>query len=139
MEQNNNKKETNKTQNNFCKTNLLSCLDSLSNNDLSNTCKREFTPKDISTLYKNDKRLPQSQEALQFIESKWNEFLNNNSKAFNGPLFHVDKYDIIANNLIKLELSIQTIRNLSEQEVMNLLIGLVKNTWLVLCLLELCW
>jgi 8-oxo-dGTP pyrophosphatase MutT (NUDIX family) len=64
-----------------------------------------FIPKDIRTLYKHDKRLPQSQEALQFIESKWNEFVNNNSKAFNGPLFRVDEYNIIRNNFIKLELS----------------------------------
>jgi 8-oxo-dGTP pyrophosphatase MutT (NUDIX family) len=65
----------------------------------------KFIPKDIRTLYKRNKRLSQSQEALQFIETKWNEFVSNSSKAFNGRLFRVDKYDTVTNNYIELQLS----------------------------------
>ena len=69
-----------------------------------------FCNNDIKVVYVN-KRLNQTNSALQFIESKWKEFVKNNTKSFNGKLSRVDSYSIRKKdnngkgNLIELQLS----------------------------------
>src|SRR5215211_3898998 len=68
-----------------------------------------FCDCDIKVVYRR-KRLNQTNSALQFIESKWREFVKNNIKSFNGKLSRVDSYDIREKNnngkknLIELQL-----------------------------------
>jgi 8-oxo-dGTP pyrophosphatase MutT (NUDIX family) len=63
----------------------------------------KFYPNTIKALYK-PRRINQTLDAIKFIESKWSDFVNNQSIAFNGRLFRVDRY-IIENNRIEIHLS----------------------------------
>jgi hypothetical protein len=57
----------------------------------------KFYDSDIKVIYRH-KRLNQTNNALQFIESKWKEFVKNNTKSFNGKLSRVGSYDIREKN-----------------------------------------
>jgi 8-oxo-dGTP pyrophosphatase MutT (NUDIX family) len=69
-----------------------------------------FYDSDIKVIYRH-KRLNQTNNALQFIESNWKEFVKNNTKSFNGKLSRVDSCYIRKKNkngkenLIELQLS----------------------------------
>ena len=59
--------------------------------------KGKFYPDNINIFYKS-KRINQSKDAIQFIESKWRHFVTNNLNSFNGALFCLDSYNIKNNN-----------------------------------------
>jgi 8-oxo-dGTP pyrophosphatase MutT (NUDIX family) len=63
-----------------------------------------FYPGSINICYVS-RRIHQTRDAVKFIESKWSDFVNKTSIAFNGKLFRVDGYNTVENNLIELNLS----------------------------------
>jgi hypothetical protein len=77
-------------------------------------------PDNINIFYKL-KRINQSKDAIQFIESKWRHFVSNNPNSFNGALFHVDSYNIQNNNNNNLiELQLKDIGHASKEECHNI-------------------
>lgn len=75
-------------------------------NEMVIIAKGKFYPNNINIFYKS-KRINQSKDAIQFIETKWTYIAANNPSSFNGALFRVDSYNIHNNNnnLIELQLS----------------------------------
>jgi 8-oxo-dGTP pyrophosphatase MutT (NUDIX family) len=68
--------------------------------------KGKFYLDNINVFYKSG-RISQSKDAIQFIESKWTQFVANNPNSFSGALVRVDSYNVQNNNnnLIELQLS----------------------------------
>jgi hypothetical protein len=64
----------------------------------------KFYPDNIKTFYE-PKRINQTENVVEFIESEWSDFVDKNSTAFNGRLFRVDRYNLKENNLIELHLN----------------------------------
>ena len=72
---------------------------------MSIICQGKFAKDNFIINYKR-KRILQSNEAQILIESKWSNFLASNPQSFDGPLFRVDKYNILKceNEINQIEL-----------------------------------